>query len=598
MTKFANIRIERFFPFLLWMGQLRDGKVLRSDIIAGITVAMVLIPQSMANAQLANLPPVYGLYAAFLPPVIAALFGSSRQLSTGSVALVSLLTATALQPMAAAGSPDYIVLTILLAFMVGVIQLGLGLLRLGALVSFLAHPVVLGFTNAAAIIIASSQIDELFGVQIGFAGSHYERVLRMLEAAWNGSHLPTVGMAALAFVLMIVPRRIDPRIPGVLLAVVVTSLLSWQVGFEEVFDGRVVGRIPAGIPGFQVPNLDFHAMVSLFPSAVTIALIGFVGTISIAKSIAAQTRQRIGANRELLGQGLSNIVGSFFLSHPVSGSFARSSVNLRAGAATGFSSVVAGGIVLVALLWLTPLLYHLPLATLAAIIMVALSSLIQVAPITRAWRAHRHDGMVALATFILTLLFAPHLDRGVVFGVGLSLILYLYRTMKPRVAFLSRHPDGMLRDASVHDLETCTTVSVVRFDGSLYFGSAGYFEDQVLEKASSDPRLKYLIVDAEGINQIDVTGEEMLLGVMRRLKEAGVEVIFAHTKKQILDALELSGFRDQLGGDHFFPNADQALTYVWSELDLGPRTDCVEDCPAACPLNRPRPNQTVPNYRV
>ncbi|HCR16645.1 MAG TPA: hypothetical protein DIU35_04100 [Candidatus Latescibacteria bacterium] len=260
--------------------------------------------------------------------------------------------------------------------------------------------------------------------------------------------------------------------------------------------------------------------------------------------------------------------------------------------------MVAGGIVLAALLWLTPLLYHLPLATLAAIIMVALSSLIHVAPITRTWRAHRHDGVVALATFILTLLFAPHLDRGVVFGVGLSLILYLYRTMKPRVAFLSRHPDGMLRDASVHDLEMCTMVSVVRFDGSLYFGSAGYFEDQVLEKASLVPRLKYLIVDAEGINQIDVTGEEMLLGVMRRLKEAGVEVIFAHTKKQILDALELSGFRDQLDGDHFFPNADQALTYVWSELDLGPRTDCVEDCPAACPLNRPRPNQSVPNYRV
>jgi SulP family sulfate permease len=203
-----------------------------------------------------------------------------------------------------------------------------------------------------------------------------------------------------------------------------------------------------------------------------------------------------------------------------------------------------------------------------------------------------------MATFVMTLLSAPHLDRGLVFGVGLSLILYLYRTMKPRVAFLARHPDGMLRDATVYELETCATVSVVRFDGSLYFGSAGYFEDRVLEKASSDSRLKYLIVDAEGINQIDVTGEEMLLGVVRRLKEAGVEVIFTHAKKQILDALEQTGFRDLLGGDHFFSNADQALNYVWGKLDSGPRTDCVEDCPAACPLNRPKPNKSVPNYRV
>jgi SulP family sulfate permease len=552
----------------------------------------------MANAQLANLPPVHGLYAAFLPPMVAALFGSSRQLSTGSVALVSLLTATALQPITQVGTADYITLTILLAFMVGVIQLGLGLLRLGALVSFLAHPVVLGFTNAAAIIIASSQIGELFGIEVRGEGSHFERMIRMLGAVWESVHRPTVSMAVLAFILMIVPRRIDPRIPGVLVAVVGTSLISWQAGFEEVFGGRVVGSIPPGLPGFAVPVMDYSSVTALFPAAVTIALIGFVGTISIAKAIAAQTRQRIGANRELVGQGLSNIVGSFFLSHPVSGSFARSSVNLQAGAVTGFSSVIAGGVVLAALLWLTPLLYHLPLATLAAIIIVAVSSLVQVEPITRAWHVHRHDGLVAMATFVMTLLSAPHLDRGLVFGVGLSLILYLYRTMKPRVAFLARHPDGMLRDATVYELETCATVSVVRFDGSLYFGSAGYFEDRVLEKASSDSRLKYLIVDAEGINQIDVTGEEMLLGVVRRLKEAGVEVIFTHAKKQILDALEQTGFRDLLGGDHFFSNADQALNYVWGKLDSGPRTDCVEDCPAACPLNRPKPNKSVPNYRV
>lgn len=598
MVRFSKLRIDRVLPFLGWIGELRDRRVLRADIVAGVTVAMVLIPQSMANAQLASLPPVYGLYAAFWPPIIAALFGSSRQLSTGSVALVSLMTAAALQPFTAPDSPEYIAYTILLALLVGLVQLGMGLLRLGALVNFLAHPVVLGFTNAGALIIATSQIDEIFGVQIQAGGHHYERVWQMLTVGYAGCHWPTLGMAMLGFAIMIGLRRVGPRVPGVLIAVVATSLIAWVTGFERSAGGRVVGAIPEGLPAFRIPMLEFGAISRLLSSAVTIALIGFVGTISIAKAIATQTRQRIGANRELIGQGLSNIAGSFFQSHPVSGSFARSAINLRAGAATGFSSVVAGAIVVVVLLWFTPLLYHLPLATLAAIIMVSVTGLIQVRPILRAWRVYRNDGIVAVVTFFMTLLFAPHLDKGILFGIGLSLVLYLYGTLKPRVAFLSRHPDGRLRDAAVHDLKTCDKIAVIRFDGSLYFGSAGYFEDSVLEKVSASPGLKYLIVDAEGINQIDITGEEMLLGVVRRLREAGVEVLFAHTKKQIMDALERTRFREQLGGTRFFPSTDQALNYIWGKLLDGCSDTCSEDCPIDCPLNRPKLNRPVTNYRV
>ncbi|MDA0709873.1 MAG: SulP family inorganic anion transporter, partial [bacterium] len=260
------------FPFLSWVGELRDGKVLRADILAGVTVSMILIPQSMANAQLANLPAYYGLYAAFLPPVMAALFGSSRQLSTGSVALVSLMTAAALQPLIPFDHPDYIAYTILLAFMVGVLQLVFGLLRLGGLINFLSQPVVLGFTNAGAIIIGTSQIDLIFGVHVASGGPHYLRVWHTAEQSISHAHGATLAMAVLAFAIIGGLRRYAPRAPGILLAVVITSLLSWAIGFESQLGGAVIGSIPRGIPNFSVPHFDFGLMRSLIPSALTISL--------------------------------------------------------------------------------------------------------------------------------------------------------------------------------------------------------------------------------------------------------------------------------------------------------------------------------------
>lgn len=586
---------HRLFPFLTWIGELKDLQVLRADILAGITVSLVLIPQSMANAQLANLPAYYGLYAAFLPPIVAALFGSSRHVSTGSVALVSLMTAAALQPIVGVNQEEYIAYTILLAFMVGVMQLAFGLLRLGVLVNFLSQPVVLGFTNAGAIIIGTSQIDLVFGVNVPSDGPHYMRVWHIFEAAFAQTHWSTFGMAVLAFGIMGGIRKYAPQLPGVLLAVVVTTLVAWGTGFEAQLGGAVIGDIPRGVPAFSMPQFDWGVMGALLSPALTIALIGYVGTISIAKAMATQTRQRISANRELLGQGLSNIVGSFFLSHPVSGSFARSAVNLRAGAKTGFASVVAVSVVVVILLWFTPLLYHLPAATLAAIIMMSVFGLVQVKPILRMWHVHRHDCVVAVMSFVLTLLAAPHLDVGIVTGAGLSLVLYLYRTMKPRVAVLSRHPDGALRDAGAHKLEVCEVMAMLRFDGSLYFGSAGAFEDMMLERTAQNPHLKYMIVDAEGINQLDATGEEMLVGVVQRLQEAQVVVLFAGMKKQVMDVLTGTGSLVQLGEDRFFATPNHAIQSVWAKLDGS--FSCHHVCPGECPLHSTKPTGAV-FYRV
>ncbi len=689
---------RRLFPALNWFGELKDQRVLRTDILAGLTVALVLIPQSMAYAQLAGLPAYYGLYASFMPPMIAALFGSSRQLQTGPVAIVSIMTAAALEPLATAGSASFVAYAIMLALMVGLFELALGVLRLGALVNFLAHPVIIGFTNAAAIIIATSQLSKIFGVFVEKGDYYFETIWNVVSAAFTDTHWPTLAIAVLAFVIMIGIRRLNPRLPNVLIAVAVTTLIANYIEFErvetippeqivnttvrtlvaeqltareqlatidqaiasannrfidvaktlgkddpkyldarhqldslrlhkerrqktikldqaEIKDlrfrrvtqggdfpprfylsgelpagvpddghvwrvikftddgalevsggGAVVGRIPRGLPALQAPTIDLGVLAQLLPAAITIALLGFMEAISIAKAMATRTKQRVDANQELIGQGLGNIVGGLFQSYPVSGSFSRSAVNIGAGALTGFSSVVTSLIVVIVLLWLTPLLYHLPQATLAAVIMMAVFGLINLKIFKHIWKTQRSDGIVAVLTFILTLTLAPHLDYGILMGAALALGLYLLRTMHPRVVVLGRFWDGTLRDAELYTLETCPNITMIRFDGSLYFANTSYFEDKILERSSQKPDLKYVIVDGEGINAIDASGEEMLASMVERLQGIGVQVIFTQFKRQAYDVLKRSGFIDKVGEENFFRHVDHALRHVWQEL--------------------------------
>jgi len=570
----------RLFPFLCWIGELKKPEILRADLIAGITVALVLVPQSMAYAQLAGLPPYYGLYAAFLPGIVAALFGSSRQLATGPVAVVSLLTASALEPIAGANPALYIAYAVMLALMVGVFQIALGLLRLGVLVNFLSHPVVVGFTNAAAIIIGTSQLGKLFGVTGEKAEHTYETVFNTLVEAFNSTHMETMLMAIAALSIMIVMKRLLPKAPNVLAAVAVTTVASWLLGFEQL-GGAVVGKIPEGLPPLAIPTLDFQTMGQLLSVTVAIALIGFMEAISIAKAMAASTRQRLDANQELVGQGLGNIFSSLSQGYAVSGSFSRSAVNISAGARTGFSAVVTGMVVGITLLWLTPLLYHLPQATLAAVIIMAVINLVKIEPIKHAWKVQRHDAAVSLITFVLTIIWAPHLDKGIMVGVLLSLALFLYRSMAPRIAVLSRDPDGSLRDAEVRKLETCRNISLIRFDGSLYFANTGYFEDKILERVALKPDLQFVIIDAEGINSIDSTGEEMLGMLTERLHEAGVELLFARAKKQLWDTFERTGLMDKLGREHVFALRTQAFNYAWDQLG--------DNHAETCPLRVPQP---------
>lgn len=564
----------RLLPFMAWIGSCKNPKILQADIIAGITVALVLVPQSMAYAQLAGLPAYYGLYASFLPGIVAALFGSSRQLATGPVAVVSLMTAAALEPLAL--SPDlYVAYALSMALMVGLFQLSLGLLRMGVLVDFLSHPVVIGFTNAAAIIIAASQLSKIFGVVDFAKGEHqYETIWNVMVAATTDTHVLTLMMGLLAFGIMMVLKKTAPKLPAVLIAVVITTVLSWGMGFAAQ-GGSVVGEVPTGIPMPQLPSgVDWDIIIQLITTAIIIGVIGFMEAISIAKAMAAQTRQRLNPNQELIGQGLANLCSGVFQGYAISGSFSRSAVNISAGAVTGFSAVVTGTMVGIALLFLTPLLYHLPQATLAAVIIMAVVNLVKVRPIIEAWKVQPHDGLVAVITFMLTLMVAPHLETGIVAGVILSLGLFLYRTMRPRVSILSRDPDGTLRDAESRKLATCENISLIRFDGPLYFANTGYFVDMILDRVAKKPDLKFVVLDAEGINEVDATGKEMLHELVIRLEALGIELLIARAKQQIMEVFKRSGFVDHLGKSQFFRLRTHAFNYAWSKLEEGHAETC------------------------
>ena len=583
--------LNKFFPFLVWIHELKDPQILRADMIAGLTVALVLIPQSMAYATLAGLPEVYGLYISFVPVFIAALWGSSRQLGTGPVAVVSTMTATTLAPIVAfmlepGYSQEqymalYIPLAMFMALLVGMFQFSLGLFRLGAIVNFLSHPVIVGFTNAAALFIGLTQVSKIFGVEMpGDAGHHFLTV-RIWGVVQNlgDTHIPTLMMGISAFVVMILLRRFLPKFPAVLAAVVVTTVASYQIGFEDM-GGKVVGIIPEGLPGFAMPEISIEAFTELFLGAIIIAMVGFMEAISIAKAMAAKTKDRIDPNQELMGQGLANIIGSFFQSYPASGSFSRSAVNLNAGAKTGFSSVVTAIIVVITLLYLTPLLYHLPKATLAAVVIMAVFGLINFVSVKHIWDTNRHDGVAAIVTFVVTIGAAPKLDHGIILGAVLAIILYLYRTMRPRVAILGRYKDGTLRDVFINkDIPTDDHIVAVRFDGSLYFANVSFFEDAMLKAVAKYPDAKFLLVVGDAINQIDASGEEVLHQLVDRLHENDVTVVFSGLKRQILDVLDASHLKEVIGEHNIFATVDFALDEIYKRMQLDAAGD-------ACPLKR------------
>jgi len=680
--------LYRLLPFLRWFPLTQSG--LKADLVAGITVALVLVPQSMAYAQLAGLPVVYGLYSSFIPVIIASLWGSSSQLHTGPVAMLSLMSAAALIPFANPGSASFIELSIMLALMVGVLRLLLGLLSLGAIVNMLSSPVIVGFTNAAALIIGLSQLSKVLGVPFPRTESYLADLWRVVRQIPD-THIPTLLFAIGTWLLIAGLRRYRPSLPGVLFAVIFATLASGLLSFEnkitvksiQIADpvllskmikldsaqkrmeeittelaslnrqademardtgldavagaaevrsripalefeqaenkremiqlrlelhhvklqgvevpgsgllffaedntevasaedrklwrfqdvsngevklsagGDVVGVIPAGLPGFETPTIQWDLVLALLPAALVMALIGFMEATSISKAIATDTGERVSANKELIGQGLANIAGSFFSAFTVSGSFSRSAVAARSGAKTGLFAIISALAVVLVLLFFTEYLYNLPQAVLAVIVMMAVFSLIRIKPLVQAWKVDKVGALTGVITFVATLVMAPAIANGILIGVGLTILYCLVSTMKPRADIVSRKPDGTLGGILANNLEPISEQFVpVRFDGSLTFVNVAYFEDIILEALSDFPKAKAILVVGSAINEIDASGEEKVREVAERLQQRGVKLMFSGLKHQVRRLLERAGVVDLLGRDAFFPDKETAL---------------------------------------
>ncbi len=546
--------ILHLFPFLGW--QRFTGLTLRDDFIAGITVSLVAIPQALAYAQLAGLPPYYGLYAAFIPTIIGALFGSSAILSTGPVAMTSLLTAASISPLAVAGSENFYTYAILLALLSGLIQIGFGLARMGVLLNLLSHPVLMGFINAAALIISISQIPSLLGITV-------KQSPHLLLDTWNVfTHLDSLHAMSLAIglgaiILLFAFKKFFPKLPGVLITVVLFTWISYSTGFAD-HGGKVVGEIPSGLPGLSVPSFEWTAIRDLLPAAFVVALISFVEAMSSCKVISMKTRTRWDENQELIGQGLAKVTAAFCQSMPVSGSFSRSAINLASNARTGLSSLISAGFVLATLVFFTGALYHLPKPVLAAMIMMAVVNLVNVKSIVHAWRASKDDGMAAIITFFATLIFAPNIQNGILTGIILSLSLFLYRRMRPRIIVaLGLHSDGTLREAARFDLPLLPSqIGTLRFDSSLLFFNVAYFEDAILKLMQNKPNAKFILIAGHGINQLDGSGVEIISSLVRHLRENGITLVFSGLKMQVLEVMERTGLIAYIGSNNIY-NTDK-----------------------------------------
>ena len=691
-------------PFLRWFPITQDK--IRADFLAGITVALILVPQSMAYAQLAGLPVVYGLYASFVPVIIASLWGSSSQLHTGPVAMLSLMSAAALIPFATPGSASFIELSIMLALMVGVLRLALGIFKLGSIVNMLSSPVIVGFTNAAALIIGLSQLSKIIGVPFPRTDSYLADLWRVVEQIPQ-IHISTFLFAVTAWILISGLRRVSSAIPGVLIVVVLTTLISSIIGYENkvtidvsqihepetaellerynkteqridtliteiaelkrsalalekrdeqhdfehaakllasaavsdhelkilkkdntrrrieihsiIFTsalddkqqlmmfsgdnipdnyqredgkwrfagikehqiilsagGSVVGVIPEGLPSFQVPTIQWELVLALLPAALVMALIGFMEATSISKAIASSTGERVDASKELVGQGLANIAGSFFGSFTVSGSFSRSAVAAKIGAQTGLFAIISATAVVLVLLFFTSYLYHLPQAVLAVIVMMAVFSLIRIKPLTQAWKVDRVGAVIGIVTFIATLIMAPSIANGILLGVALTVIHYLIRTMKPRAEIVSYKPDGTLGGIASHNLTPISDQFVpVRFDGSLTFANVAYFEDIILKALRKFPDAKAIVMIGSGINEMDASGEEKIRELNIRLEELGVKLMFSGLKHQVMKLLDVSGLVKEIGKDRFFSDKKTALQVLTEQYGTSnaPKSD-------------------------
>ncbi|MDW8433203.1 MAG: SulP family inorganic anion transporter [Aquificaceae bacterium] len=566
--------MEKFLPFLKWFKGY-DKNTFSSDLIAGLTVAVVLVPQSMAYALIAGLPPVYGLYAASIPVIIAALFGSSAQLATGPVAIVAFLTFVSISSFAKPGEEKFIELAILMAFIVGIIQLTLGVFRLGFLVNFVSHSVIVGFTNAAAIIIMTTQVPAILGIKIEQKELIFQNIYEIIiNIPKTNVYTLLVGLTSIALIVGL--RKINKNFPSALVVVVLFTALSYFFSFESL-GIKVVGNIPQGLPFPSLPSIDLELLDTIVGKSFIVAMVGFMEAYAIAKFISSQTKQKIDVNQELIGQGLANLIGSFFKSFPVSGSFSRSAVNFQSGAKTGMANIVSASFVLATVFFVAPLLYYLPRAVLSAVVITAVVSLVKPEYFRHLWKTNRYDGISAITTFALSFIMKP--DYAIFIGMFLSLSLFLWRSLYPRIVRMSRDPvSKTFVNAESSNLPTCPQIEMVRPEASFYYANTDNILEEIGDIAEQKPALKHLVIDCESVNYMDGTALDALNDFLENTRKRGINLVFVNVKGPVEDVMRRSGFLDKLGKENILPSKGYALGELFKSID---HSYCARTCPYA-----------------
>ncbi len=585
---YPAIRLNNIFPFLEWKKKITK-ETLRKDGLAGLVGSFAVLPQAVAFATIAGLPPQYGIYAAIVPAIVAALFGSSRHLVSGPTTAISLVVFASLFPYATPGSTEFISLAITLSFLVGIIELLMGWMRLGTLLNFISHTVIVGFTAGAAILIASSQIKNFFGVSIPQGSSFYETITTFFSHL-SDVNLYIMSVATITIVTGIIFRRHFKKAPYMFPAILIGSLFGLALNHfltPEITGLKTIGALPASLPPFSHPNFDLKTISLLASSAFAVTLLALTEAAAVAQAIALRSGDRINTNREFIGQGLSNVVGSFFSAYPASGSFNRTGLNYEAGAQTPLASVFAALSLIVVVLFVTPLAAYLPLAVMAGILFLVAWGLIDFHHIRRIWKAsYRESGLLAI-TFFSTLFI--ELEFAIFIGTFFSITLYLHRSSTPAV--LTYLPDRS-RDRPCFSTDTkgprCPQLSVVRIEGSLFFGSVNEVETKLRHIKEKHPHEKYLLLVLDSMPVIDLAGLDMLVREQELLRKQGGDLFITNLSTKTYRAFERSGYIDKIGRENIFSSKNEALTTIVPRLN---KVIC-DNCPARifreCPSKDPQ----------
>lgn len=552
--------LKKLFPILDWLPNYKKDW-LKGDIVAGLTVGVMLIPQGIAYALIAGLPPIYGLYTAMIPQIVYAIFGTSRQLAVGPVAMDSLIVAAGVATLAQIGTDQFVEFAILLALMMGVLQIAFGMFRLGFLVNFLSKPVISGFTSAASLIIGLSQLKNLLGVDI----ARNNRLQNLLSEAFrhiNEIHWITFIIGVLSIITIILIKKYAKRIPAALIVVIISIVVVKFFRLDQM-GVAIIGEIPQGLPEFRLPHFNIQILTDLLPIAFTLSFIAFLEAISVAKAIEAKhTEYKVVPNQELIALGLGNVVGSFFQTYPATGGFSRTAVNEQAEAKTPLAALISALIVAYTLLFLTPLFFYLPKTVLAAIIMVAVFGLLDFSVPKQLLKYSKRDLVILNVTLITTATVG--IKEGILVGVVLSLGMLIYKSTKPHIAILGRIPNTHFyrNRKRFKDVEIEDDLLIVRFDSQLHFANTTYFKDRLFEFAAyKGNKLKMLIIDGESINQLDSSAIYALFEVLDNFNQKNVEIAFTGLKGPTRDKMIKSGFMKKAGADLFFMSIQEAVDW-------------------------------------